>query len=63
MFATPVLLARKGKSIPIKLMSAANTGFFYTTRKNPANTPHKLAFVKYDPIVRQRVLFTEQKIK
>jgi large subunit ribosomal protein L33 len=62
--ATSLLLARgKGKTIPLKLVSSAGTGFFYTTRKNPTKVTHKMAFVKYDPIVRQRVLFTEAKIK
>ncbi len=37
--------------------------FFYTTRKNPSSVQHKLGFRKYDPVVRQHVLFTEQKIK
>jgi ribosomal protein L33 len=37
--------------------------FFYTTRKNPSTVQHKLGFRKYDPVVRQHVLFTEQKIK
>ena len=32
--ATVVVSARaKGKTIAIKLMSSANTGYFYTTRK------------------------------
>lgn len=63
--ATSVLsMARgKGKTIPIKLLSSAGTGFFYTTRKNVSKTQYKLAFLKYDPIVRKRVLFTEHKIK
>lgn len=55
---------KKGlKTIPIKLISAAGTGFFYTMRKNPSSTPDKMAAVKYDPVVRKRVLFTESKIK
>jgi large subunit ribosomal protein L33 len=37
--------------------------FFYTTKKNPTNIQHKLGFRKYDPVVRQHVLFTEQRIK
>ena len=37
--------------------------FFYTTKKNPSAIQFKLGFKKYDPIVRQHVLFTEQKIK
>lgn len=60
----PTMMARgKGKTIPIKLLSSAGTGFFYTTRKNVTNTQHKMALVKFDPIVRQRVLFREHKIK
>eukprot|EP00339_Tiarina_fusa_P016968 CAMPEP_0117002618 /NCGR_PEP_ID=MMETSP0472-20121206/4221_1 /TAXON_ID=693140 ORGANISM="Tiarina fusus, Strain LIS" /NCGR_SAMPLE_ID=MMETSP0472 /ASSEMBLY_ACC=CAM_ASM_000603 /LENGTH=58 /DNA_ID=CAMNT_0004703013 /DNA_START=230 /DNA_END=406 /DNA_ORIENTATION=- len=58
------MMARgKGKTIPIKLMSTAGTGFFYTTRKNVVNTQRKITMVKFDPVVRQRVLFREQKIK
>ena len=30
--------------------------------RNPTNIAHKLAFMKYDPIVRQHVLFTESKM-
>jgi len=61
---TQILQARgKGKTIAIKLLSSAGTGFFYTTRKNPSRTPDKLKFVKYDPVVRRHVLFTEHKIK
>ena len=36
----------KTKSLAIKLISAAGTGFFYVTKKNPKNTPHKLALRK-----------------
>ena len=50
-------MGQKGKSVLLRLVSEAGTGFFYTTRKNPVKTPHKLAFVKYDPVVRRRVLF------
>ena len=53
----------KGKTIAIKLLSSAGTGVFYTTRKNISKSPDKVAFVKYDPVVRQRVLFKEAKIK
>ena len=58
------MMARgKGKTIPIKLVSTAGTGFFYTTRKNVTRTPEKLAFLKYDPVVQRRVIFKEGKIK
>ena len=64
MHATAVVLARgKGKTIPIKLLSSAGTGFFYTTRKNVSKTPDKIALIKFDPVVRRKVLFNETKIK
>lgn len=47
----------------IKLVSSAGTGFYYTTTKNKRNTPDKLEFRKYDPVVRQHVTFKEAKIK
>ena len=47
----------------IKLLSTADTGFFYTTTKNRKNTPDKLEFKKYDPVVRTHVVFKEAKIK
>ena len=47
----------------VKLVSLARTGYFYVTEKNPRNTPWKLRLIKYDPLVRQRVLFEEQKLK
>jgi large subunit ribosomal protein L33 len=46
-----------------QLVSSAGTGYFYTTRRNVTATPEKFKFVKFDPIVRRRVLFTEAKIK
>lgn len=47
----------------IKLVSTADTGFFYTTTKNKKNTPDKFEFKKYDPVVRKHVVFKEAKIK
>jgi large subunit ribosomal protein L33 len=47
----------------IKLLSTADTGFFYTTTKNRKNTPDKLEFKKYDPIAKKHVTFKETKIK
>jgi len=52
----------KSKSILIKLLSSAGTGFFYTTQKNPTRTTDKLNLVKYDPIVRRHVIFNESKM-
>jgi large subunit ribosomal protein L33 len=64
MHATRFLAMAKGKTIAIKLVSSAGTGFFYTTRKNVSSSvgKDKMAFIKFDPIVRQRVLFNETKI-
>ena len=47
----------------IKLLSTADTGFFYTTTKNKKNTPDKLEFKKYDPVAKKHVVFKETKIK
>jgi large subunit ribosomal protein L33 len=65
MIPTPVLcMARgKGKTMAIKLVSTAGTGYFYTTRKNVTKSVEKVAFKKYDPVVRRHVLFKEGKIK
>ena len=47
----------------IKLVSSAGTGHYYTTTKNKRNTPNKLEFRKYDPVVRKHVMYKESKIK
>jgi len=53
----------KAKSVLVKLASAAGTGFYYTTRRNPTQMNQgKLTLRKYDPIVRQHVLFVESKL-
>jgi large subunit ribosomal protein L33 len=53
----------KPTTIKIKLVSTADTGFFYTTKKNPRTQTEKLLFKKYDPVVRKHVEFKEAKIK
>ncbi|MDA0676158.1 MAG: 50S ribosomal protein L33 [Proteobacteria bacterium] len=53
----------KPSSILIKLVSSADTGFYYVTKKNPRNTTQKMEFKKYDPVVRKHVVFKEGKIK
>lgn len=47
----------------IKMVSTAETGFFYTTFKNKRNTPDKLEMKKYDPKAGKRVVFREARIK
>jgi large subunit ribosomal protein L33 len=47
----------------VKMVSSADTGFFYVTKKNPKTKTEKLKMRKYDPKVRKHVDFTEAKIK
>jgi len=47
----------------IKLVSSADTGYFYTTTKNKRTMPEKMEIKKYDPVVRKYVVFKEAKIK
>jgi len=47
----------------IRMVSTADTGFFYTTYKNKRNSPDKLEMKKYDPKARKHVMFKEAKIK
>ena len=47
----------------IRLISSAGTGHFYTTTKNKRNHPGKMEIKKFDPVVRQHVMYKEGKIK
>jgi large subunit ribosomal protein L33 len=53
----------KTNTVQIKLVSSADTGYFYVTKKNARTQTGKLEFKKYDPVVRKHVLFKEAKIK
>ena len=53
----------KPTTVKIKLVSTADTGFYYVTKKNPRNITEKMTFRKYDPVVRKHVEFKEAKIK
>ncbi len=53
----------KKNIVLLKLVSSADTGFYYVTKKNPKKQTEKLAFKKYDPVVRKHVVFNEAKIK
>lgn len=53
----------KPSTILIKLVSSADTGYFYVTKKNPRNITEKMEVRKYDPVVRKHVMFKESKIK
>ena len=53
----------KPATLQIKLVSTADTGYFYVTKKNPRTKPEKLELKKFDPRARKHVLFREAKIK
>jgi large subunit ribosomal protein L33 len=53
----------KAATVKIKLISSADTGFFYVTKKNSRTKTDKLVMKKYDPVVRKHVEFRESKIK
>ncbi|MFK8040680.1 MAG: 50S ribosomal protein L33 [Rickettsiaceae bacterium] len=56
-------MSKKAKSLLVKIVSAAGTGFFLVKKRNPKKQQEKLSFRKYDPIVRKHVMFKEEKIK
>jgi large subunit ribosomal protein L33 len=47
----------------IKMVSTADTGYFYVAKKNPRTMTEKLEMRKYDPVVRKHVVFKESKMK
>ena len=53
----------KPTTAKIRLNSEGGTGFFYVTKKNARTKTEKLAFKKYDPVVKKHVEFKETKIK
>ena len=53
----------KSNTIQIRLVSSADTGYFYVTKKNPRNSTGKMEMRKYDPVARKHVAFREAKIK
>ncbi len=53
----------KQTTVLIKLVSTADTGYYYVTKKNPRTSTEKFTFKKYDPIAKKHVAFKESKIK
>ena len=55
----------KPATILIKMVSSADTGYFYVKAKSSkgTKTTEKLELKKYDPVVRKHVVFRESKIK
>ena len=53
----------KATTIKVKLVSTADTGYFYVTKKNSRTMTEKLSMKKYDPVAKKHVEFKEAKIK
>ena len=53
----------KPTTVKIRLVSSADTGYYYVTKKNPRTQTEKMVVKKYDPVVRKHVDFKESKIK
>ena len=52
----------KSNTIQVKMVSTADTGYFYVKFRNPKSKAEKLELKKYDPKARKHVVFKEQKI-
>jgi large subunit ribosomal protein L33 len=53
----------KAITIKVKLVSTADTGYYYVTKKNSRTMTDKLTMKKYDPVAKKHVEFKEAKIK
>jgi large subunit ribosomal protein L33 len=53
----------KAVTIKVKLVSSADTGFYYVAKKNSRTMTDKMVKKKYDPVARKHVEFKESKIK
>ena len=54
-------MAKSDKRPVIRLKSTAGTGYIYSTRKNKTNTRDRIELRKYDPVLRQHVIFKEER--
>jgi large subunit ribosomal protein L33 len=67
--APPIPLSERGPTmakavtIKVKLVSTADTGYYYVTKKNTRTMTEKLSMKKYDPVAKKHVEFKEAKIK
>ncbi|MCI0512907.1 50S ribosomal protein L33 [candidate division KSB1 bacterium] len=51
-------MAAKDNRVLVKLRSS-ESNHCYCTTKNKRNTPKRMEIIKYDPVVRKRVLYKE----
>ncbi|XP_025902031.1 39S ribosomal protein L33, mitochondrial isoform X2 [Nothoprocta perdicaria] len=60
MFLTVAALAKsKSKYVLVRMASAAETGYCFNVRR--LRLQEKLVLLRYDPLAKQRVLFTEKR--
>ena len=53
----------KPANVLIKMVSTADTGYFYVKKKNTRTSTEKLEMRKYDPVARKHVVFKESEMK
>ena len=53
----------KAVTLKIKLVSSADTGHYYVTKKNSRTQTDKMDKKKYDPIAKKHVEYRDSKIK
>jgi alkanesulfonate monooxygenase len=58
-----VFAMAKAVTIKVKLVSSADTGYYYVAKKNSRTMTEKMVKKKYDPVARKHVEFREAKIK
>ena len=54
-------MAGNSKRSIVQLESSAGTGYRYTMTKSKKNQPSRIEYKKFDPIIRQHVIFKETK--
>ena len=62
-FSAEVFVMAKAVTIKVKLVSSADTGFYYVAKKNSRTMTETLVTKKDDPVARKHVEFREAKIK
>lgn len=55
------MASKNEKRVLVKLRSTAGTGYVYVTTKNKVNNRERIEMNKYDPKIRQHVLFREER--
>ena len=54
-------MAGNSKRTIVQLESSAGTGYRYTVTKSRKKHPERIAFKKFDPVIKKHVMFKETK--